>query len=67
MPRILAFSSPLVTLKFSVPNFLETRVLLKIFDAKFPYKLSYFEPLCLSAKMAAETVKRAIDNPLYVK
>ena len=58
MPQILAFSSSLVTLKFSVHNFFETRVLLKIFDAEFPYKLSYFEPLCLLAKMAVKTVIR---------
>ena len=56
MPKILAFSSSLVTLKFSVHNIFETRVLLKIFDAEFPHKLSHFEPLCLPAKMAAETV-----------
>ena len=34
------------------------KVLLKIFDAEFPYKLSYFEPFCLLNKMAAKTVKR---------
>ena len=60
MPKILAFSSSLATLKFSVHNFFETRVLLKIFETEFSYKLSYFEPLCLPAKMAAETVKRPI-------
>ena len=60
MPKILALSSSLITLKFSVPNLLETRVLFKIFDAKFPYKLSYFEPLCLLAKMAVKTVKMPI-------
>ena len=44
--QIVAFSSSLMaTLKFSVHNFFKTRVLLKIFDAEFPYKLSYFEPL----------------------
>ena len=42
MPKILAFSSSLVTLKFSIHNIFETRVLLKIFDAEFPYKLSFF-------------------------
>ena len=42
------------------PRVFKTRVLLKIFDAEFPYKLSYFEPLCLLAKMAAKTVKRRI-------
>ena len=62
MPKILAFSSSLVTLKFSVHNIFETRVLLKIFDAEFPYKLSYFEPLCLPAKMAAETVIRSVQK-----
>ena len=31
---------------------------LKIFDGEFPYKRSYFEPLCLPANMAAETAKR---------
>ena len=60
MPKILARSSSLVTLKFLVHNFFETKVLLKIFDTKFPYKLSYFEPLCLLNKMAAKTVKRSI-------
>ena len=65
MPKILAFSSFLVTLKFSVHNFFElARVLLKIFDAEFPYKFSYFEPLCLFTKMAAKTVKRPIKNYL---
>ena len=57
MPQILALSSSLEILKFSFHNFFKTRVLLKIFDAEFPYKLSYFEPLCLLAKMAAKTVK----------
>ena len=60
MPQILAFSSSLVTLKFSIHNFFKTRVLLKILDAEFPYKLSFFEPLCLPANMAAETMKRPI-------
>ena len=55
MPKSLTFSSSLVT-KFSINNAFKTRVLLKMFDAKFPYKLSYVEPLCLPAKMAAETV-----------
>ena len=42
----MAFSFSLTaTLKFSVHNFFKTRVLLKIFDAEFPFKLSYFEPL----------------------
>ena len=54
--KILAFSSSLVTLKFSFHNFFKTRVLLKIFDTEFSYKLSYFKHLCLPAKMAAETV-----------
>ena len=40
----------LVTLEFSFHNFLKTIV--KIFDAEFPYKRSYFEPLCLPAKRA---------------
>ena len=60
MPNILALSSSFVTLKFSVHNFFETRVLLKIFDTEFPCKLSYFDPLCLPAKMAAKTVTRSI-------
>ena len=60
MSKILAFSSSLVTLKLSVHKIFETRVLLKIFDVEFPYKLPYFEPLCLPAKMAAETVIRSI-------
>ena len=62
MPKILAFSSSLVTFKFSVRNIFETRLLLKIFDADLPYKLSYFEPLCLPAKRAAETVIRSIKH-----
>ena len=37
-------------------------MLLKIFDAEFPYILSYFEPLCLLAKMAAKTVIRPIET-----
>ena len=60
MPQILAFSSSLVTLKFSVHNFFKTRVLSKIFEAEFPYKRSYLGPLCLLAKMAAKTVIRPI-------
>ena len=61
MPKILASISSLITLKFSIHNFFKTSVLLKIFDAKFPYKLSYFEPPYLPAKMATETiVKRPI-------
>ena len=39
MSQILAFSFSLVTLKFSIRNVFKTRVLLKIFDAEFPYKL----------------------------
>ena len=42
MPPILAFGSSLETLKFSVHNTFETRLVLKIFDAEFPYKLSLF-------------------------
>ena len=57
MPQTLAISSSLETLRFSVHSTFETRLLLKIFDAEFPYKLSYFEPLCLPAKMAAETIR----------
>ena len=60
MPQILVFSFPLVTLEFSIHNIFKTRILLEIFDADFPYKLSYFEPLCLLNKMAAKTVKRSI-------
>ena len=59
MPQIFAFSSSLLTLKFSIHN-AKTKVLLKVFDAELPYKRSCFEPLCLPAKMAAETVKRPI-------
>ena len=62
MPQTLAFNSSLETFKFSVHNTFETRLLLKIFDAEFPNKLSYFEPLCLPAKMAAETVIRSIPS-----
>ena len=53
-------SFSLVTLEFSVHNNFKTRMLLEIFDAEFPYKLSYFEPLCLLNKMATKTVKRSI-------
>ena len=55
--QILAFSFSLVTLKFSVHNFF-----VRIFDAEFPYRRSYLEPLCLPAKMAAETVTRSISS-----
>ena len=48
MSKIFAFSSSIVTLKFSVHDVFETRV-------------NYFEPLCLPAKMAAETVIRSIN------
>ena len=47
----------LVTLKFSVHNFLETRVL-KIFVIELPNKCSHFQPFCLPAKMVSETVIR---------
>ena len=57
MPQILAFSFSLLRLKFSMHNFFKTTVLLKIFDAELPYKLSYFELVCLPAKMVAKTVK----------
>ena len=62
MPQILAFSSSFVTLKFSVSNPFKTRVLLKIFDAEFPFKYSNilgYLALCLPAKMAAEIVIRS--------
>ena len=36
-------------------------MLFEIFDAEFPYKLSYFEPLCLLNKMAVKTVKSSIQ------
>ena len=55
--KIWAFSSSLVILRFSAHNFFEARVLLKIFDAEFPYKLSY--SLCLLAKAAAKTREKA--------
>ena len=60
MPQILVFSFPLVTLEFSIHNLFKTRMLLEIFDAEFPYKLFYFEPLCLLNKTAVKTVKRSI-------
>ena len=60
MPQILVFSFSHITLEFSIHNCFKTRMLLEIFDAEFPYTLSYFEPLCLMNKMAAKTVKRAI-------
>ena len=50
MLQISAFSFSPVTLKFSIHNLFETRVLLKILDIEFPYKRSYFEPFCLPAK-----------------
>ena len=46
----LKFSFSLVTLKVSIHNIFEIRVLLNIFDIVFPYKCSFFKPLCLSAK-----------------
>ena len=61
MPQILVFGFSLVTLEFSIHNFFKTRMLLEIFDAEFPYKLSYFEPLCQLNKKAAKTVKRLIE------
>ena len=64
MPQILAFSSSFLTSKFSIHNVFKTRVLLKIFDAEFPYKRSCFEPLCPPAKMAAEIVKGPINLTL---
>ena len=60
MRQILVFSFSLVTLEFSIHNFFKTGMLLEIFDAEFPYKLSYFDPLCLLNKIAAKTVKRSI-------
>ena len=45
MPQILAFSFSLGTLKFLIHNFFKTRVLLKIFDAEFPYKLFFLATL----------------------
>ena len=43
-------------IQFSIHNLFKIRMLLEIFDAELPYKLSYFEPLCLLNKMAAKTV-----------
>ena len=35
-------------IRVSIHNFFKTRMLLDMFDAELvPYKLSYFEPLCL--------------------
>ena len=62
MPQILVFSFPLVTVEFSIHNFFKTRMLLEIFDAESPYKLSYFEPLCLLNKMATQSVKGVFWN-----
>ena len=45
MPKILVFSSSFITLKFSIHNDFKTRVLLKIFHAKFPYKLLFWATL----------------------
>ena len=49
MPEILAFSFSLVTLKFSIQNFLKTKVLLKTFDTEFANKRSliYSQPFCM--------------------
>ena len=41
MPQILVFSFSLGTVKSSIHNFFKTRMLLEIFDAEFPYKLSW--------------------------
>ena len=54
------FGIQFLSRNFKVIN--SKRLLLKIFDAEFPHKLSYFEPLCLLNKMAAKTVKRSITN-----
>ena len=59
MPQILAFSSSLVTLKFSIHNFLKSRLLLKILDAEFPYKLSYFEPLLPTSQDGGRNLEKA--------
>ena len=39
-----AFSFSVVTLKFSIHNFFEARVLLKLFDIEFSYKCSAIFP-----------------------
>ena len=67
MHQILVFSFSLVTFEFSINNFFKTRMLLEIFDAEFPYKPSYFEPLCLLNKMAAKNVKRSILSGLLLE
>ena len=46
---------------------IETNDNKRIFDAEFPYKLSYFEQLCLLAKMVAKTVKRPIKTKVILK
>ena len=53
-------------IEFSIQNFFKIRMSLEILDAEFPYKLSYFKPLCLLNKMAAKTVKRSIITYNYV-
>ena len=59
----LAFISSPVTLKFLIHNFLKTRVLLKIFDAEFPLKCSYFEQrVGKPAKMTVEAVIRSVKK-----
>ena len=60
MHQILVFSFSFVTIEFSIHNSFKPRILLKVFDAKFPYKRSNFEPLYPPAKMAAEIVTRFI-------
>ena len=67
MHQILVFSFSLVTFEFSINNFFKTRMLLEIFDAEFPNKLSYFEPLCLLNKMATKNVKRSILSGLLLE
>ena len=41
-------------------------MLLEIFDAEFPCKLSYFEPLCLMNKMAAENREKVYCQLVYI-
>ena len=51
--------------KFPIHEFFRSDVLWKLFDIGFPYKHSYFEPVCLSVKMASKTVIRPITSWIF--
>ena len=66
MPHSLPFRFFARNNKVFNPKLFETRVLLNIFGFKFSNKCSCFEPSCLPAKMASETVIRTIELKQYL-